>query len=223
MLDQNDRLECGCSVTARTYLYVGKNVLVRSRIQQHVFGKKGPPSPWLIKYQDDHGHNVYYEAWYYPKHQMETIETWLIGMLSPLYNSQQRSAGFFKKDAWVWEPPFVHGNACDVTVGRPGKNGEAARSWLKNTSGVYAFYVDPGNDMLAAHQATMSMPGLRNWLGKKSLPAALLERSRRARISKRLISSRPEFMQPIWIEESHRNCHRPDLTLKYVNAFNKRP
>jgi hypothetical protein len=203
MLDSTDRLDCGCSVAQRTYLYVGKNVLLRSRIQQHVFGKRHEdPSPWLTKYQEEHGHDVYYEAWYQPKHRIATIENWLIGKFSPLHNRQQTSEGFWDPSSWIWEPPFVHGNASDVTVGRTALEMNATkRSWLKNTSGVYAFYVDPGNDLLAAHEVIMSMPGLRKIRGDYPLPKSLLERARSARTSKRFLSSYPSFKMPIWIQD----------------------
>lgn len=206
MLDVTDRLACGCCVTQRTYLYAGKNVLVRSRIQQHVFGKGNqPPSPWISDYQEEHGHNVYYEAWYQPKHKIGSIENWLIGALSPIYNCQQRSNGFFDPTSWTWEPPFVHGNAADVIIGRTAIEMNAAKlSWLKNTSGVYAFYVDPGNDLLAAHEAVMSLPNLRDISSQHSLPPALLGRARSGRLAKRILSSYPAFKVPIWIEESSR-------------------
>src|SRR3990167_5218630 len=138
MLDSNGRLDCGCCVAERTYLYIGKNVLVRSRIQQHIFGKGDrPPSPWLAEYQEEHGHNVYYEAWYQPKHKIATVENWLIGKFSPVYNIQQRSNGFLDPGAWTWEFPFIYGDAADVTIGRTAVEMNAAkRSWLKNTSGV---------------------------------------------------------------------------------------
>lgn len=201
MINHLGRLECGCPVSQRTYLYVGKHVLLRSRLQQHVFGKRHQiPSSWLTNYQEDHRHNVYYEAWYLPKHKIGTVENWMIGKFSPTYNRQQTSAGFWDPNSWVWEPPFVYGNASDITVGRTAAEMKIANgSWLKNTSGVYAFFVDPGSDILAAHEATMSLPGLRNVDWK--LPPALIERVQSERLAKKALNSYPFPKRPVWIDE----------------------
>jgi hypothetical protein len=145
-------LDCDCPLDRRLYLYVGRAVMLRGRLQVHAFGSLAcPASPWIQEFIDDpHCHQVFASAWYVPKNELYFAETTLIDALQPIKNKRDRGIG--RPDLWPFRLPDTDG--IDIESLEPDKKHTryiARNSPVRHEPAVYAWWVDPGADLWAAH------------------------------------------------------------------------
>lgn len=145
-------LTCGCPTDRRLYLYVGRAVKLRARLQVHAFGGSfNPRSPWISEFMDDpHVHQVFASAWYVPKNELLIAEAALIDLLRPIKN--KRDMGYSTAYPWTYRLPDVDG--IDVEILEPDRRHRrnfARNSPVRHEPAVYAWCVDPGSDLHAGY------------------------------------------------------------------------
>lgn len=145
---QTDRLcACDCSLERKTFVYVGRAVKFRNRTQRHLFPTVTTrPSAWVQEFLNEpHEHQLLCMAWYVPKEELGVAEATLIDLLKPIRNAKDR--GFGSPRLWTLRLPDV---IVDIGQFEPEhRKGSAANSSAKNESAVYAWFVDPGLELVA--------------------------------------------------------------------------
>lgn len=137
-------MPCGCDPTKRTFINVGKAVVLRNRLQRHV-----DASRWIAEFMDEpHGHELTIWAWYMPKRDLLIAEATLIDFLKPIRN--YRDIGFGRPDVWPPRSPDISGGIEHIAQIR---NWHRERvTYFRNEPAVYAWSIDPGGDLLAMYE-----------------------------------------------------------------------
>lgn len=173
-------LGCNCPTDRRLFLNVGRAVQLRGRLQCHAFGRSShDPSPWIEEFSSEpHDHLVMVSVWYVPKHELGVAETWLIDNLKPIKNKRDR--GYSIQSQWNYRLPDVDGITIDNFEPDPSHKRYVARnSDLRHEPGVYAWWVDAGAELLAAHSIVKAIfPHKTHTEGEKTLRSKMAERLR---------------------------------------------
>lgn len=143
-------VDCKCPTGHPLFLYVGKAVKLRNRLQVHAFGSRANlPSPWIEEFQDNpHSHFVYVCAWYVPKNDLATAEATLIDLLKPIRN--KRDFNCTPSTPWTFRMPDVVDIEMETIIpDLKHKRYVARNSPVRHEPAVYAWYVDPGLELLA--------------------------------------------------------------------------
>src|SRR5262245_24720333 len=141
-------LGCGCPTDRRLYLYVGRAVQLRNRLQVHAFGSSvHPPSPWIEEFDTDpHNHQVFVSAWYVPKSELLVAEAGLIEYLKPIRN--KKDMGYSPSFPWPYRLPDVDGIEIEaLEPDRHHTRNIARNSHVRHEPAVYAWWVDHGADL----------------------------------------------------------------------------
>lgn len=156
---------CGCDYTRRTFLYVGRAVALRNRLQGEMFRRvSSVPFEWINELMDDpHNHQVFFSVWHMPKNRLLISEATLIDFLNPIKNRKDR--GFGCPDLWQIRPPDIDcasfediDPACGGDAwGKPAAKAACAASPVKNDPGVYAWWIDPGGEAAVMYDALGAM------------------------------------------------------------------
>lgn len=142
-------LDCRCRTDRRTFLYVGRAIRLRNRLQRHAFGSvTASPSPWINAFQQDpHLHEVQCMVWYVEPPLLSVAEALLIDLLRPTHNI--RDKGFGATGLWALRPEDAVIGVEEIEPVRGRNKGIAAHSNARNESAVYAWFIDPGMDLAA--------------------------------------------------------------------------
>lgn len=147
---RTDRLsDCDCSLERKTFVYVGRALRLRNRVQRHVFATVTTrPSPWVQEFLDEpHGHQLLCMIWYVPKEELGVAEASLIDVLKPVRNSKDR--GFGSTRLWMPRLPDAIVDIAQLQPDPKYRKRSAANSPARNESAVYAWFVDPGLELVA--------------------------------------------------------------------------
>lgn len=140
---------CVCPTAYPLFLYVGRAVKLRNRLQRHAFGSVTTHvSRWIEEFQE-HGHLVYACAWYVPKNELGIAEATLLDLLHPVRN--YRDFNCTPSIPWTFRMPDVM--EIDLEMLEPDKKHRryiAQNSPVRHEPAVYAWYVDHGMELLAA-------------------------------------------------------------------------
>jgi hypothetical protein len=145
-------LGCDCATDRRIYLYVGRAVQLRNRLQVHAFGNRfHDPSPWIEEFlSDPHNHQVYASAWYMPKNELLVAEASLIDLLKPIRN--KKDMGYSPANPWSYRLPDADGIEIEsLEPDRRHTRNIARNSPVRHEPAAYAWWVDPGADLHAAY------------------------------------------------------------------------
>lgn len=146
-------MSCECRTDKRTFLNIGKAVMVRNRLQWHLKN-----SAWAWNFMDHpHNHLIQISVWYLPKEHISVAEKVLIDLLEPTQNKYDRGYG----DRSLWEPrlPDLDGFLIEDIEPDTTSAGKirAAASPIKNTPGVYAWWFDLGAQAAAVEELLPSI------------------------------------------------------------------
>ncbi len=133
---------CDCPPEAQ-FIYVGRAVMLRNRLQVHTFGNRHhTPSPWIDEFQDNpHNHMIWISAWYVPKNELLIAEATLIDLLKPVRNC--KDFGYTPPHAWQFRLPDVDPiNPCDLEPD-PRHRPISVRPDVRNEPAIYAWVYDP--------------------------------------------------------------------------------
>lgn len=136
--------ECGCRLDGAIYLYVGKAVKLRNRLMGYEGGRRisRPPS-WVSRFTGrPHYHILSAAVWYEDRPLIAAAEGTLIDTLKPLMNVKDRQ-GF--GGLWQIRKPDLVVNLEEVARGLRRSEVDV---WVEGWPGVYAWFVDPGDELL---------------------------------------------------------------------------
>lgn len=146
--------DCDCPTSGLIFIKVGKATKLRNRLQSQAFGSVTVrPYPWFNKLMDfPHYHLIFVAAWYMSKSLISAAEAILIDRFNPTENIRDR--GFSNPKLWTYRQPDVECASLASLESRwkGKKDPEDASPYIRNESGVYAWYIDPGAGLEAAHQ-----------------------------------------------------------------------
>ena len=136
-------LPCHCLTLKPTFLYAGRAVNLRNRLQVHTYGSLGShPSPWIDKYTEDpHNHVILISVWYEDRRMLGVAEPTLIEAYQPIYNRKLRE-GFGFPEVWALRPPDQTTDVDELCPKR-----RLGPEDVKNRPGIYLWWIDPGDEL----------------------------------------------------------------------------
>lgn len=163
---------CGCRLDGPIFLYVGKAVKLKNRLQSYGFTRRfgWKPPGWTYEFQDKpHEHLLQVAIWYVERPLIAVAEGTLISALRPLKNVRDRQ-GF--GDLWPIREPDLFATLEDVEP----RSKEPDRIRVEDRPGVYAWYVDPGEQLYGhGKMADAFKPLPTHWPDLRTLKKAIVK------------------------------------------------
>lgn len=145
-------MNCGCPVDRKVVIYVGRAVLLRSRLQVHFYGNRSrDPAKWFEEFHSGpHNHIVFASAWFVERGQLQVAEAVLIDELRPIRN--KAGFGFANPKAWIFRSPDIPCiDPVDIEPHPRRPRNIGCDSGVPNVPAVYAWWIDHGNEDRALH------------------------------------------------------------------------
>ncbi len=132
---------CDCNLDGPTFLYAGKAIKMRNRLQRHVFASTSRrTSPWVDEYlYDPHSHVLSAAVWYLPYEKTPMAEAALLRDYKPKFNRQR---GIVAGSKSLGKPDvIVMTEEIEPSYKKLGKE------QVQNRPGVYIWFVDRKSEL----------------------------------------------------------------------------